>query len=75
MMDATKARRRRLLPFSELRDLGVPLSRSQVNRLEAAGKFPRRIVVGEKKVAWIEDEIVAFIDRLIAARPKPPGDS
>ena len=32
------------------------------HRLEAAGKFPRRIVVGEKKVAWIEDEIVADID-------------
>jgi prophage regulatory protein len=52
---------RRLLSWKQLKDSGIGFSREHVFRLEAAGKFPRRIYLGPQKVAWFEDEIVAWL--------------
>jgi prophage regulatory protein len=45
------AERRRLIPFSDM----------HIWRLEKAGKFPRRIKVGDRRVGWALDEIIDWI--------------
>ena len=69
---------RRLLDYQAIRARGIPWSRVHLARLEAAGKFPLRIDVGENSIAWFEDEIDDFIemkaaerDAKAAARAKP----
>ncbi|URL59643.1 AlpA family transcriptional regulator [Luteibacter flocculans] len=45
------------------------LSRSQVYRLEAAGKFPRRVKLALSTSAWVEAEIQLWAaDRIAASR-------
>jgi prophage regulatory protein len=46
------AERRRLLPFSDM----------HIWRLEKAGKFPKRVKLGEHRVGWSYKEILAWID-------------
>jgi prophage regulatory protein len=59
---------RRLLTYQDLRARGIPWSRVHVGRLEAAGKFPLHIDVGENSIAWFEDEIDDFLEAKAAAR-------
>ncbi len=59
----------RLLTFSALgREKGHPYTRRHTERLVKAGKFPAPIQVGENRIAWIEEEIDAHYERLIAQR-------
>jgi predicted DNA-binding transcriptional regulator AlpA len=37
-------------------------------RLEAEGKFPKRLYLSPARVAWVENEIDDYLDRCIAAR-------
>ena len=69
---------RRLLDYQAIRARGIPWSRVHLARLEAAGKFPLHIDVGENSIAWFEDEIDDFLeakaaerDAKAAARAKP----
>jgi prophage regulatory protein len=48
--------------------LGINLSNSTMLRLEAAGKFPKRVRIGAHSVAWLASEIHAHIDALAALR-------
>jgi prophage regulatory protein len=41
---------------------GIKLSRTQLWRLEAAGKFPKRVHLSARCVGWREDEIDSFIE-------------
>ena len=59
----------RALRFPDLKKK-VPLSRPQVDRLEAAGDFPKRIQLGPKSVAWVEDEVDEWIAARAARRPE-----
>jgi len=59
---------RRLLTFADLKARGIPWSRVHVGRLEAAGKFPQHIDLGENSIAWFEDEIDDFLEEKAAAR-------
>jgi prophage regulatory protein len=59
---------RRLLDYQAIRARGIPWTRVHLARLEAAGKFPLHIDVGENTIAWFEDEIDDFIDAKAAAR-------
>jgi prophage regulatory protein len=52
------AERRRLLPFSDM----------HIWRLEKAGKFPKRIKLGERRVGWDLDEVMAWIEDRKARR-------
>jgi prophage regulatory protein len=61
---------RRLLDYQALRERGIPWSRVHVGRLEAAGKFPLHIDVGENSIAWFEDEIDSFLEEKAAARDR-----
>jgi prophage regulatory protein len=59
---------RRLLTFDELRDYGVLLSRRQVDRIEKAGKFRKRVPISEARVGWVEREIIDHVKDKIASR-------
>ena len=59
---------RRLLDYQALRERGIPWSRVHIARLEAAGKFPLHIDIGENSTAWFEDEIDDFLEAKAAAR-------
>lgn len=57
----------RMLRYRDLwEERGIPFSRSYINRLERAGKFPRRVKLGPNTVAWREDEI----DEWLASRER-----
>lgn len=40
-------------------------SRSEIYRLEALGKFPNRIKIGTRSVAWVESEVQSWINERI----------
>ena len=65
---AGKKTGRRLLDYQALRERGIPWSRVHIARLEAAGKFPLHIDIGENSIAWFEDEIDDFLQAKAAAR-------
>ena len=44
------------------------LSRMSVWRLEKAGKFPRRVKIGERRVAWLLSEVLAWMAERLAER-------
>lgn len=46
----------------------VALSRSEIYRLIALGRFPRGVPLGERARAWDADEIEAWIQARIDAR-------
>lgn len=46
----------------------VNLSRSEIYRLVSLGRFPRPVPLGERVVAWVADEIDAWVEERIAAR-------
>lgn len=46
----------------------VCYSPAHVDRLEAAGRFPKRVRLGEHRVAWVEEEVTAWINARIAER-------
>ena len=63
-----------LAPDSAIKFLRLPsvcertgLSRTQVYRLEAEGKFPRRVKLGLSTSAWVESEIQGWAAARIAA--------
>jgi prophage regulatory protein len=57
----------RLLDWFALRPK-VPYTRTHLSRLEKRGLFPRRVQVGAGRVAWLSDEIDAWIRARAAAR-------
>jgi prophage regulatory protein len=65
--------KKRLLTFEEVQARGVTHGRRHVDRLEAAGEFPKRVPVGTNRVAWIATEIDDYIDSLIAKRATDLG--
>jgi predicted DNA-binding transcriptional regulator AlpA len=38
------------------------LAKSQIYRLEAAGGFPKRVVLGPGRVAWANSEVIAWME-------------
>lgn len=52
---------------------GIPYSLQHIARLEAAGKFPHRIKLGQCRVAYVEEEIEAWISERIAHRQTNPA--
>ncbi|MBB4641480.1 helix-turn-helix transcriptional regulator [Rhizorhapis suberifaciens] len=57
-----------LLTRDDLPRLGIRISNSTMLRLEAAGKFPKRLRIGDHSVAWLASEIHAHIEALALAR-------
>lgn len=57
-----------LLTYPEVVEAGVRYTRQHLARLEAAGKFPRRVQIGEARVAWVEAEVRAWVKAKIKKR-------
>lgn len=53
----------KFLRFDSVAEL-IPVSRSTVNRWEKAGRFPKRVQLGNQAIAWRQSEILEFIARL-----------
>ncbi len=49
------------------------LSRSSIYAMVAAGRFPKQIKLGPRRVGWVESEIVDWIDAQVAASRLRPG--
>jgi prophage regulatory protein len=48
------------------------LKKSHIQQLEAKGKFPKRIKLGEHASGWLEHEVDAWLEaRIAASRPSP----
>ena len=61
----------RFLNYDQLRaDKGIPWSKVQLWRLEKAGRFPKRVKLGEGTMMWVEGEIDAYKAQLLAEREK-----
>ena len=58
---------KRLLRLPEVTAM-TGLSRSEIYRLEAIGKFPKRVPLTERTTAWASDEIEAWVQAKIAVR-------
>ena len=71
MTERNKARRFLRLPEVIER---VGLRHTQIYALQKAGKFPKSVRVGERAVAWVEEEIEAFQEERIAERDREAGD-
>lgn len=46
-------------------------SRAHLDRLEAEGRFPKRVRLGQARVAWVEEEVKEWIASRIAERDAP----
>jgi prophage regulatory protein len=51
-----------------LPDCGVNYSDTHLRRLEEAGKFPKRVLMGENRIAYIASEIRDYQNKRIALR-------
>jgi prophage regulatory protein len=60
---------KRLVSKKELKTLcGIPYSPQHIARLEAAGAFPKRIRLGQNRVAWLLTEVEEWLEVRIAQR-------
>lgn len=51
-----------LLSRANLKALGIKFSNTQLLRLEAAKRFPRRLRLSGASVCWDRDEVMAWIE-------------
>ena len=68
---------RKLISRKQVREQCL-YSYAQIQRLEDAGKFPRRVRLGNgprSRVAWVESEIEAWLAERIDRRGIPPTSS
>ena len=61
----------RLITRKQLRTI-VPYTPQHILRLEKRGKFPRRIRVGENRVAWLLSEVERWIAVRVEQREERP---
>jgi prophage regulatory protein len=57
-----------VLRFPALQAKVGGLSKAQIDRLEAKGKFPRRIRIGERAVGWLELDVDLWLKAKAAER-------
>ena len=59
-------KRKKLVSKKGLREeFGIPYSPQHIARLEKLGQFPKRIKLGNNRVAWLESDIVDWIDSVL----------
>jgi prophage regulatory protein len=63
---------KKVLSFKQLRERGVRFSRVHLGRLMAADKFPKPIALGGNSIAWVEDEVDAWLEARIVERDAKP---
>ncbi len=57
----------RIIDWKELKTM-QPYSRQHILRLEQAGKWPRRVRLGNNRIGWVYDEIVSHLEDLASRR-------
>ena len=57
----------RILSKRQLREM-VLYSPQHIARLEKAGKFPKRVKLGQARVGWIESEVLDWLQKRIDNR-------
>lgn len=57
----------KILSKKALKEL-VLYSPQHVARLEEAGKFPKRVMLGPNRVGWVEQEVLDWLEERILAR-------
>lgn len=61
--------KKKLVSKKELKTVcGIPYSPQHIARLEKAGDFPKRIKLGQCRVAWLLSEVEEWIDRRLGDR-------
>jgi prophage regulatory protein len=59
----------RLLGYDDLKPVkGVNFSKVHLWRLERAGKFPKRVRLGQSRYGWLDSEIDTWISQRVAER-------
>lgn len=61
----------RFIKLAQVKDY-TSLSTSEIYRRIAAGTFPTQVLLGPKSVAWVEAEIISWLDSLAAQRQGTP---
>lgn len=59
---------RKLIDKKGLKEIGIPYCFAHIARLEAANQFPKRVRLGQCRVAWVYDEVVEWIEARVAQR-------
>jgi prophage regulatory protein len=54
-----------------LKARGIAFSNKHLIQLEKAGRFPKRVRLGDQTVAWVEPEVDAYQQRLVEERDTP----
>jgi len=57
----------RLITKKQLRTI-IPYTPQHIDRLEKAGKFPRRVKLGPNRVGWLEGDIRKWVAERVAER-------
>ena len=57
----------RILSKKDVRQL-VLYSPAQIDRMEKAGRFPKRVQLGPCRVGWVESEVLAWLEARLQAR-------
>ncbi len=60
----------RLLSKRQLKEM-VLYSPQHIARLEKAGKFPKRVRLGQNRVGWVETEVLDWLQERLDARETP----
>jgi len=58
----------RVLSHDDLKARGIPYSRFYIRQLVAKGQFPKPVRLGGNRVAFVEDEIDAWLRKRAAER-------
>jgi len=64
----------RMISKRQLKEM-VLYSPQHIARLEAAGKFPKRVQLGQCRVGWIEQEVLDWLQERIRRRDTQIDDS
>ena len=63
-----------LIGFDELRELGITYSKEHLRRLETAGQFPERVRLTPSRIAWMFNEVMAWINDRAQVRSIETGN-
>ena len=63
----SKRKLRRLIKLPAVKAI-TALGTTKIYELEGQGKFPKRVKLTPRSVAWVEDEIAEFNEALIAGK-------
>ncbi len=60
----------RILSKRQLKEL-VLYSPQHIQRLEKAGRFPKRVQLGPNRVGWVEEEVLDWLNARLERRERP----